>query len=361
MASRLQAAVRDEDTVARLGGDEFVVVLADQDPGDNLTPALERLLQAVAMPVELENREIEVSCSVGVSLYPGDGQDAETLIKNADVAMYRAKELGRNNSQFYEKQMNVRINERLEMQRSCARPLKTGVFPTSCNFTSNRGCWSKRWNSPMLGSVPPERFIPVAEDCGLIEPLGQCILRSACVQMKAWLEAGMPLERIAVNLSARQLRSTEFLGRVERILADTGLLPDRLEFELTESVLMQQGEEAASVFRALQAMGVTISIDDFGTGYSSLSYLRRYPVNRLKIDRSFVRGIATDAHDAAITNGIIALAHSVGLGVVAEGVESAQQLDLLRESGCEEAQGNYLGYPGPASAIYARFEPQRMR
>jgi EAL domain-containing protein (putative c-di-GMP-specific phosphodiesterase class I) len=341
------------------------VVLADQEPEDKLTPALERVLQAVALPVQLEGREIEVSCSIGVSLYPRDGQDADMLLKNADVAMYRAKELGRNNFQFYEKQLNVRINERLELQRSLRRAIENGeiFLHYQPQFSLRTGAAVAvealaRWTSPMLGSVPPDRFIPVAEDCGLIVPLGQCILRRASVQMKAWLDAGMSLERIAVNLSARQLGDTEFLPRVERILADTGLLPQRLEFELTESVLMQQGEEAASVFRALQAMGVTISIDDFGTGYSSLSYLRRYPVNRLKVDRSFVRDIATDARDAAITKGIIALAHSVGLGVVAEGVENAQQLALLRESGCEEAQGYYLGYPGPASAICAQFEQQ---
>ena len=212
----------------------------------------------------------------------------------------------------------------------------------------------------MRDVVAPGRFIAVAEECGLIVPLGEHILQCACAQqMQAWLQSGMSMQRIAVNPSALQLRDTDFVAGVQRILESTGLAARRLEFELTESVLVQQDEEANSVFRALQAMGITISIDDFGTGYSSLSYLKRYKVNRLKIDRSFVRDIASDAHDAAMTKGIIALAHSVGLQVTAEGVESEQQLQVLRENGCDEAQGYFLGMPGPAAQISALFEADR--
>jgi diguanylate cyclase (GGDEF)-like protein/PAS domain S-box-containing protein len=364
VASRLQSAVREEDTVARLGGDEFVMVLADQEPGDNLSSALERILEAVSQPVMVDGREVDLSCSIGVSVYPDDGTDAETLLKNADVAMYRAKELGRNNFQFYEKQMNVRINERLDMQRSLRRALEREEFflhyqPQLSLHTGELVAAEAlaRWSDAQFGDVPPDRFIPLAEDSGLIVPLGEWILRRACVQMRQWQDAGVALQRVAVNLSARQLRAPQFSDLVERILRETGLEPRRLELELTESVLMAQADCAISTFHALKAMGVVLTIDDFGTGYSSLSYLKRFPVARLKVDRSFVRDIVTDAYDAAITYGIIALAHSVGLGVVAEGVETAEQLRVLRESGCDEAQGHYFGAAGPAELISEYLRP----
>jgi diguanylate cyclase (GGDEF)-like protein/PAS domain S-box-containing protein len=358
VAQRLQKAVREEDTVARLGGDEFVMVLADQEPGDNLSAAVERILSAVARPVQLEHGEVEVSCSIGVSLYPDDGSDAETLIKNADVAMYRAKELGRNNFQFFERQMNVRVTERIDLQKSLRRALEREEF--SLHFQPQFGVTDggvvgtealARWSDPRHGPVPPDRFIPLAEDSGLIVPLGEWILRSACRQMRQWHDAGIPLRHIAVNLSSRELRSLDFARRVEAILAETGLPASFLEMELTESVLMQQGEAAVATLHALRQMGVTLTIDDFGTGYSSLSYLKRFPVRRLKIDRSFVRDIATDSHDAAITKGVIALAHSVGLSVVAEGVETEDQLRILRESGCDVAQGNFLAPADSAEGL----------
>jgi diguanylate cyclase (GGDEF)-like protein len=358
VAERLQGSVREEDTVARLGGDEFVMVLADQEPGDSLSAALERVLAAVARPVQLDSGEVDVSCSIGVSLYPEDGSDAETLIKNADVAMYRAKELGRNNFQFFERQMNVRVNERLDLQKSLRRAFDHEEFYVHYQpqFSLANGAVVAaealaRWADPKLGAVPPDRFIPLAEDSGLIVPLGEWILRRACAQMQAWRDAGIEVQRVAVNLSARQLRGADFVKRVERILSDTGLAATRLEVELTEAVLMQQGDAAVATLHALRAMGVSLTIDDFGTGYSSLSYLRRFPVTRLKIDRAFVRGIVTDSYDAAITQGIIALAHGVKLGVVAEGVETAQQLRLLRESGCDEAQGHFLGAAGEPEAM----------
>ena len=360
VAARLQAAVREEDTVARLGGDEFVMVLADQEPGDNLSSALERILDAVSQPVMVESREVDVSCSIGVSLYPEDGSEPETLIKNADVAMYRAKELGRNTFQFFEKQMNVRINERLDLQRSLRRALERDEFylhyqPQVSLHTGAVVAAEAlaRWTDGQFGEVPPDRFIPLAEDTGLIVPLGEWLLRRACLQMKQWQDAGVALQRVAVNLSARQLRAPQFPELVEAILRETGLAPSGLELELSESALMAQADSAIPTFHALKAMGVVLTIDDFGTGYSSLSYLKRFPVARLKVDRSFVRDIVTDAYDAAITYGIIALAHSVGLGVVAEGVETAEQLRVLRESGCDGAQGYYFGAAGPATVISA--------
>jgi len=367
VASRLQTAVREEDTVARLGGDEFVMVLADQEPGDSLSSALGRILDAVSRPVMIDGREVDVSCSIGVSVYPDDGADAETLIKNADVAMYRAKELGRNNFQFYEKQMNVRINERLDMQRSLRRAFEREEFflhyQPQFSLRSRAAIAAEalaRWTDSQFGQIPPERFIPLAEDSGLIVPLGEWILRRACLQMKQWQDAGVRLERIAINLSARQLRAPKFPELVERVLSETGLNPHCLEIELTETVLMAQGDCAISALHALKAMGVALAIDDFGTGYSSLSYLKRFPVARLKVDRSFVRDIVTDAYDAAITYGIIALAHSVGLSVVAEGVETSEQLRVLRDSGCDEAQGTYFGAAGSADDIssYLRSIPQ---
>jgi diguanylate cyclase (GGDEF)-like protein/PAS domain S-box-containing protein len=258
IASRLQQAVREEDTVARLGGDEFVMVLADQEPGDNLSAALERILEAVARPVALDGGEVDVSCSIGVSVYPEDGSDAETLIKNADVAMYRAKELGRNNFQFFERQMNVRVSERLDLQKSLRRALEREEFflHYQPQFSLRNGGVVvaealARWNEARLGSVPPDRFIPLAEDSGLIVPLGEWILRRACMQMKAWQEAGSGVQRVAVNLSARQLRGNQFAGRVEQILSECGLAPSRLEVELTESVLMQQGDTAITTLQAL--------------------------------------------------------------------------------------------------------------
>jgi len=339
------------------------MVLADQEPGDNLSTAVERILAAVARPVQLEAGEVEVSCSIGVSLYPEDGSDAETLIKNADVAMYRAKELGRNNFQFFERQMNVRVNERIDLQRSLKRALEREEFflHYQPQFSVSAGQVVAaealaRWADAKLGSVPPDRFIPLAEDSGLIVPLGEWILRNACAQMKAWRDAGLGLQRIAVNLSSRQLRAEAFARRVADILSASGLPASCLEIELTESVLMQQGEAAVATLHALKAMGVALTIDDFGTGYSSLSYLKRFPVTRLKIDRAFVRHIVTDARDAAITKGVIALAHSVGLGVVAEGVETAEQLRVLHDGGCDEAQGHYLAPADSAAAMVAYFQ-----
>jgi diguanylate cyclase (GGDEF)-like protein/PAS domain S-box-containing protein len=349
VASRLLAAVREQDTVARLGGDEFVMVLADQEPGDNLSAAVERILTAVSRPVQFDSGEVDVSCSIGVSLYPDDGMDAETLIKNADVAMYRAKELGRNNFQFFERQMNVRVNERVDLQRRLKAAVEGAEFflHYQPQFSLRTGAIVAaealvRWTDGVLGAVPPDRFIPLAEDTGLMGPLGEWILREACAQMKAWLDADIGLQRIAINLSARQLRGMHFAARVETILQEVGLPAHRLEVELTENVLMQQGDSALATLHALKSMGVALTIDDFGTGYSSLSFLKHFPVSRLKIDRAFVRDIATDAHDAAIARGIIALAHSVGLGVVAEGVESEEQLRVLRHGDCDEAQGHFL-------------------
>jgi EAL domain-containing protein (putative c-di-GMP-specific phosphodiesterase class I) len=318
-----------------------------------LSSALGRILDAVSRPVMIDGREVDVSCSIGVSVYPDDGADAETLIKNADVAMYRAKELGRNNFQFYEKQMNVRINERLDMQRSLRRAFEREEFflhyQPQFSLRSRAAIAAEalaRWTDSQFGQIPPERFIPLAEDSGLIVPLGEWILRRACLQMKQWQDAGVRLERIAINLSARQLRAPKFPELVERVLSET--------------VLMAQGDCAISALHALKAMGVALAIDDFGTGYSSLSYLKRFPVARLKVDRSFVRDIVTDAYDAAITYGIIALAHSVGLSVVAEGVETSEQLRVLRDSGCDEAQGTYFGAAGSADDIssYLRSIPQ---
>lgn len=357
-ADRLLSCLRDVDTVARQGGDEFVVILPDQANPDMVSSALERILDAVAKPVSIEGRQINVTCSMGVSIYPRDGMDADTLLKNADAAMYRAKEIGRNNFQFYASEMNARVNDRLALQSSLRRALDREEFflhyQPQIDIASGDVIAAEalvRWAHPELGLVPPGRFIPLAEESGLIGPLGEWVLQAACTQIKAWRASGVPLARVAVNLSARQFRGAGLDRQVGRVLAATGVEAQWLELELTESMLMQHGEEVIAALQNLRDMGVKLAIDDFGTGYSSLSYLRRFPVNRLKIDRSFVREMASNSDDAAITSGIIALAHSIHLRVVAEGVESAEQLELLRLAGCDEAQGYYLGRPMPALEI----------
>ncbi|MAF02231.1 MAG: GGDEF domain-containing protein [Herbaspirillum sp.] len=352
VAQRLQACLRDTDMVARQGGDEFVLVLQNQTGGElGIAEVMQRILAAVARPWQAGDREFQVTASIGVSRYPVDGKDVETLLKQADSAMYRAKEQGRNNFQFFAPWMDTQISNRLEMLINLRRALDQEEFKLyyqpklSLKDGSVIGAEALiRWQSPEQGMVPPDRFIPFAEEAGLIVPIGEWVLRTACHQNKRWQEAGLPPIPVAVNLSPRQLNQSlpEF---VSGVLEQSGLAASCLELEITENVVMKDAEKSVATLHALKRLGLQISVDDFGTGYSSLSYLRRFPVDALKIDKSFVRDIARDADSAAIVKAVISLAHILNLRVIAEGVEDEQQHSFLKENACDEVQGYFFGKP----------------
>ncbi|WP_017879340.1 bifunctional diguanylate cyclase/phosphodiesterase [Janthinobacterium sp. CG3] len=358
LAGRLQAATRDADTVARLGGDEFVLVLPQYSDERAGLAVLERIMDAVAQPLYLERHEFFLTCSIGVAIYPADGASAEALTKHADIAMYRAKELGRNNFQFYTAAMNQRTLERLSLEGDLRHALERGEFELHYQpqlaLHSGRVVGMEallRWNHPRLGQIAPGLFIGMAEEMGLIIPIGAWVMRTACAQTRAWQLAGLGELRVAVNLSARQFTQKGLLQSIADVLGETGLEARLLDLELTESMVMNDVDQAIAILRNLKGLGVHVAIDDFGTGYSSLSYLRRFPIDVLKIDQSFVNDIANDAEGAAIVLSIISLAHSLRLSVVAEGVETAEQLDYLRAHGCEQMQGYYFSRPLPAAAF----------
>jgi len=356
VAARLRSSLRDTDTVARLSGDEFVVILSEHTD-EPLTPAIvQRVMDAVAQPVILGNKEFFVTCSIGVAAYPSDGTPSDNLIEHADIAMYRAKKLGRNNFQFYTPAMNEESLERVRIESALRNALERNEFVLHYQpqVDLQSGCIVGmealiRWKHPELGMVPPVRFISIAEDTGLIVPIGAWVMRTACAQNKAWQDAGLGKLRVAVNLSARQFGATDLIPSIEAVLNDTGLAPSCLELELTESLFMSDVTPAVELLHRMKSLGINLSIDDFGTGYSSFSYLSRFPIDVLKIDRSFVNDITHDANDAAIVASIIALAHNLRLSVIAEGVETAEQLDYLRRHGCDEMQGYYFSKPLPAA------------
>ena len=355
VAARLLAALRDSDTVARLSGDEFVAILSESPQGQLHAEILQRLMAAVAQGLELDGKEFSVTCSIGVAVFPTDGAPAHKLIEQADVAMYRAKKLGRNNFQFYTSAMNDEALERLRIESALRKALERDEFvlhyQAQVDLASGAIVGMEaliRWQHPELGMVAPSRFIGMAEETGLIVPIGAWVMRTACAQNKAWQEAGFGSLRIAVNLSARQFSDPDLLTSIAQALEQTGLPPANLEIELTESLFMSDVDLAVELLHGMKALGVTLSIDDFGTGYSSLSYLRRFPIDVLKIDRSFVTDIASEADDRAIVISIIALAHNLKLRVIAEGVETLGQLDFLRGHGCDEMQGFYFSRPLPA-------------
>jgi diguanylate cyclase (GGDEF)-like protein/PAS domain S-box-containing protein len=346
MADRLESCVRDCDTVARLGGDEFVVLITGQAAADLVRNIIERMLQVVSQPWVTEHGEFNVSCSIGVALYPNDGVDAQTLLKHADSAMYRAKESGRNNFQFFTHELNTLMIERLAMESSLRRALERDQFllhyQPRVNLQTGRMIGAEaliRWNLPEQGIVAPGKFISLAEETGLIVPIGKWVLKAACAQNKAWQVAGLEPIVVSVNVSARQFRQDNLVRTVAEVLEETGLDARYLEIELTESMVMHDAAQLVAMLGELKRLGVQISVDDFGTGYSSLSYLKRFPVDRLKVDRSFVEHLATDNDDATIVRAIITLGHNLGLKVVAEGVEQPEQVDFLRRNHCDEAQG----------------------
>jgi diguanylate cyclase (GGDEF)-like protein len=353
-AQRIRRSVRSADCVARLGGDEFTVVLADvTDPGVAATVA-QNICRSLAIPFHIEGQDIFVTTSVGISLYPHDGIDAGTLLKHADTAMYRAKKTN-SGFQFFEAAMAHSMSEHVRLENDLRQAIErqelSVVYQPQARLGDGHIVGMEalvRWHHPLRGTVLPEDFIPLAEETGLINVLGAWVLREACTQMMEWVNAGLPRMRIAVNLSVRQLLQKDFTTTVELVLADTGLLASMLELEITESTLMEHAQDTLLALHRLRSLGVRLTIDDFGTGYSSLAYLKRFPVDIIKIDRSFVRDLPIDTDDAAIVTGIIALAHSLRLEVVAEGVETEAQLNFLNGQSCDMLQGYYLSKPLPA-------------
>jgi diguanylate cyclase (GGDEF)-like protein/PAS domain S-box-containing protein len=358
VAARLSACVRSGDTVARLGGDEFVVVLADVARGEEVAAVAQKLADALAQPMHVFGHEITPVASFGISLYPKDGADSQALLKNADAAMYSAKKLGGAQFQFYALDMNLRTLDRLKLEAALRHAVERDEFELHYQPQLDLASGAiegvealVRWRRPGHGLVPPADFIPVAEETGLIIPLGDWVLRAACAQQVAWREAGVGDLRVAVNLSARQFKQHDLVHSVVQALHHTGCAAARLELEITESVLMEHPDAATLIMQQLSDMGVQLSIDDFGSGYSSLAYLKRFPIHSLKIDRAFVHDISTDDDDAAIASAIIALAHSMKLTVIAEGVETEQQLAFLRREQCDQVQGYYFSRPLPAAGL----------
>jgi diguanylate cyclase (GGDEF)-like protein/PAS domain S-box-containing protein len=355
IAQRLGAAVRPEDTVARLGGDEFVVVLAERGDGQLSTRAVERVMAAVARPVTMQGNECFVNASVGIACYPGDGADPEALIECADLAMYRAKERGRNNYQFYLPEMNQETQERVRIERDLRAAVERGEFElhyqAQLDLQSGRVAGVEallRWRHPELGLLHPERFLSIAEDTGLVLPIGAWTMRTACGQVRQWQLAGHAGLRLALNIGLRQFNQPDLLAQVTAVLGDTGLPPPLFEIELTERMVMEDVERAVGVLQGLRALGVSIAVDDFGTGYSSLAQLKRFPLDALKIGQSFVRTLNGHGNDAAIPDAITALAHNLGMRVVAEGVETEPQCIRLAANMCDEVQGAI--YSGPLDA-----------
>jgi len=360
VAKRVRAAVRSDDSVARLGGDEFTVVLNELDNPAAAASAAHNIVRMLSAPFPIDGHDIFVTASVGIAMYPHDGSDVASLVKHADSAMYRAK---RTNSgfQFYEASMEHSISEHVRLESDLRRAMEQQDqlevhYQPQASLVSGRIIGMEalvRWRHPTRGMISPVDFIPLAEETGLIKPLGDWVLRTACTQLQQFIRAGLPPLRVAVNLSVRQLLQKDFTASVEAVLADTGLAPELLELEITESTLMENAEDTLAALHRLHTLGVRLSIDDFGTGYSSLSYLKRFPVDIIKIDRSFVRDVPQDADDAAIISAIIALAHSLRLEVVAEGVETPSQLEFLRGRHCDLMQGYHLSPAIPAEQFAA--------
>ena len=352
VAERLNTRGREQDTVARLGGDEFLIMLTDVKDVPDAAVAAERLMDAMTAEFVVQGHSLSIGCSVGISIFPEHGADCDTLIKNADAAMYSAKESGRNNFCFFTEDMNAQAVERLTLESSLRLALAKEQFflmyQPQVNIATGEITGLEallRWQRPGLGLVAPDKFIRIAENSGLIVPIGEWVLRTACAQAQKWQDEGLPAVTVAVNVSAVQFRQEDFCALVRRVLNETGLAPKYLELELTESLLLANADLRLSVVQELKAMGLTLAIDDFGTGYSSFSYLRQFQVSRLKIDRSFIRDVAVNPDDAAITAAIISMAKSLRLKVIAEGVEDEAQMSFLRAHHCDEIQGYYFCRP----------------
>jgi diguanylate cyclase (GGDEF)-like protein len=354
IAARLVDCVRTSDTVSRQGGDEFVVLLTESEQWEDAALVATRILNSVAESHSIHQHDLHVTASIGVSVFPHDGQDAETLIKNADTAMYQAKANGRQGYQFFKAAMNVRAVERQSVEESLRTALEQQQFvlhyQPKIDLRSGAITGAEaliRWMHPTRGLISPGQFIPIAEDSGLIRPIGHWALREACRQAKAWVDLDLPFLTMAVNVSAMELRNENYLAGVLRVLEETGMDPNLLELELTESVLMTHAESAAVILERLRERGVQVSIDDFGTGFSSLSYLRKFPIDALKIDQSFVSQMTMTGDETSIVAAVISMARSLKLRVVAEGVETLDQLQFLQAHDCDEAQGYLFSRPVP--------------
>jgi diguanylate cyclase (GGDEF)-like protein/PAS domain S-box-containing protein len=352
VAGRLVASVRGSDTVSRQGGDEFVILLSSIAHAEDAAVSANKVLAALAMPHRVKEHELQISASIGIGVYPDDGTDAQTLVKNADIAMLNAKDNGRNNYQFFKPDMNEHALERQSLESGLRHALDRLEFvlyyqpKMDLETETITGAEALiRWRQPTQGIVLPEKFIPIAEQCGYIVPIGRWVLREACRQTQSWLDAELAPIPVAVNISAVELRSKDFVQGVRTVLQETGLDARYLEFELTETALMQDPKATIAVLHALKEIGVQLTLDDFGTGYSSLSYLKRFPIDALKIDKSFVRGLCTNASDANIVSAVINMGKSFGLRVIAEGVETREQFLRLRAQRCAEGQGHYFQAP----------------
>jgi len=366
VSARLRSCVRDTDTISRQGGDEFLIVLPEVSDADAITAAASKVLGCMSGPFAIEGQELGASVSAGVAVYPDDGTDFDTLLKKADTAMYHAKEAGRNTYRFFTEQMNVDAVEHLRLQGGLRRALENGEFllhyQPQIELATGRTIGAEaliRWNHPEMGLISPARFIPIAESSGMIVAIGSWVLQEACGQAVSWGSAGFPNLVVAVNLSAMQFKRGDLQHTVVGVLNETGLDPSRLELELTESILIGNTELVLETVRRLKAIGIKLSLDDFGTGYSSLSYLKRFPLDKLKIDQSFVRDMIRDADNAAIVRAIIQLARSLNLRTIAEGVEDEHVVDHLRLLHCDEAQGYHFARPMPADEFLAYLVARR--
>ena len=368
VAQRLTGVVRAVDTVSRLGGDEFVIVLHEMSSPDDAVQVAEKILGALATVVSIDNHQLRATPSIGISIFPDDGDEVFALMKNADTAMYHAKAAGRNNFQFFAKRMNEQAAHFFTLENRLRQAIEGGQlllhYQPLIDWPRRAVCGMEallRWDDPEHGMIAPGEFIPIAEETGLIVPIGEYVLGEALRQNRVWQQEGRPLLPVSVNLSPRQFRQAGLVDTLRRILADTGQPARLLELEITESTLMHDIEETQARLQEISAMGVQLVIDDFGTGYSSLSYLKRFPVHKLKIDQSFVRDLTIDPEDAAIVTAIIGLARSLGLDTLAEGVETREQLDVLRGLGCEKFQGFLFARPLPPAAADEIFSPQLIR
>jgi len=366
ITERMSECARKGDTLARLGGDEFVLMLEGIDDEEVIAPLVQRIMDRICEPVVLGKQEVAVTCSIGISVYPQDATDPFTLLKYADTAMYHAKDKGRNSVERYSAEMHSRVNEHLVMESHLRRALERNEFVVHyqplINLRSGKIVGAEalvRWKHPELGLVPPARFIPLAEEIGLICGIGEWVMRTACAQAKAWHAAGFNDMQVSVNLSAQQLVRPQFEAEVAQALADAALPSRYLELEITESTSMRSPEQTVLLLAKLKAMGIRIAIDDFGTGYSNLVYLKRFPVDRLKLDRSFVSDITSNPEDSALAHAIIGMARSLKLTVVAEGVEGQAQVRQLSSYGCDEMQGYYFSRPVEADGFLAMLHSGR--